>query len=68
MGLEYKIFISEDLDWFVAAKNVKPKPKVLYEGHNKEEAYESILKDLGIKVNEEERSMDGSYVPKSKDF
>lgn len=70
-NLEYKIFVSEGWDWFVAAKKGKLKPEVLYEGHDKDRAYESILKNLGISVPIEERSgmeETGTYIPKKKDF
>ncbi|MBM3200461.1 hypothetical protein FJZ53_05985 [Candidatus Woesearchaeota archaeon] len=66
--LEYRIFNSEEWDWFVAAKKDK-KLVVLYEGHDLKEAYRSILSDMGIEVAIEERIMDsGSYIPKDNDF
>ena len=70
-NLEYKIFRSVEGDWFVAAKRSEPEPKVLYEGHHLELAYESILNDLGIKVPHEERQgMEelGTYIPTREDF
>jgi len=73
-NLEFKIFTSEDLDWFVAARKGKGKdnPKVLYEGHDLEDAYKAILKEIGVDVPIEEREemedMQATYKPKKKDF
>lgn len=70
-NLEYKIFVSEEWDWFVVAKKGESEPKVLYEGHHKDKAYESILADLGVNVPIEERlgvEEIGTYIPTKKDF
>lgn len=72
-NLEYKIFTSEERDWFVAAKmeKGKSKPQVLYEGHDKDCALDAILKDLGYDIIIEERSgmeETGTYIPTKKDF
>ncbi len=69
-NLEYKLFCSEDYDWFIAAKNCDDEVKVLYSGDKKGEAYKSILKDIGIKVNIEEREMKDNegYIPTKDDF
>lgn len=70
-NLEYKIFTSEEWDWYIAAKKDKDKPKVLYEGHSLEKAYESILEDIGVDVPIEERpgmEETGTYTPTKEDF
>ena len=69
-NLEYKLFMSTEGDWYVAAKRTKDVPAVLYEGHNQEQAYEAILADLGVSIPLVEKDMDdsGTYIPTKKDF
>ncbi|MFA5887863.1 MAG: hypothetical protein WC852_04090 [Candidatus Nanoarchaeia archaeon] len=69
-GLEYKIFASEEWDWFVASKKGGKKPLVLYEGHDLKDAYKSILEDMGFNIPVEKRDMadTGGYEPVKKDF
>jgi len=72
MKTQYKIFRSESSDWFVAAKCAtggrNKKIEVLYEGHDLDCAYKSILEDFGLKVTIEERDMRDGYEPKESDF
>lgn len=73
MGWPYRLFASEDHDWFVAAKWYgESNPSVIYEGHSRSEAYRAILEDIGL----EEKHLDpieanmegGSYEPSASDW
>jgi hypothetical protein len=68
-SIDYRIFVSESYDWYVAAKRTAAEPQLLYEGHDLEKAYELVLKDMGIKIPILERDMEsGTYEPVREDF
>lgn len=70
-NLEYKIFCSEDLDWFICAKKRAEGIKVLYAGDKMSGAYKSILKDIGVKVilqAHKEAIQGDNYIPTPDDF
>jgi hypothetical protein len=68
--LMYKLFMSTEGDWYVAAKKTDENPIVLYEGHHHELALEAIVQDLGIEIPIVEKDMDdlGTYIPAKDDF
>jgi hypothetical protein len=65
----YKIFTCVDGDWFVAAKSIHGEPIVIFEGHSREQAYEAILEDMGVKTPFIVKDMEsGNYTPVREDF
>ncbi len=46
--IDYKIFTSEDWDWFVLIR--KSDKKILYTGNYREQAYVAYLKDIDIEL------------------
>lgn len=71
--MNYRLFVSMEYDWWVLAKidRKKKKVKVLYRGHNRDQAYEAWLEDLNVKPNAlicEVDMSSGDYEPTVKDF
>jgi hypothetical protein len=66
----YRIFVSEDGDWYVVGRRDGDAIEVLYQGHHYELALEAILVDLEddrpgcITVN----MSSGSYEPRLEDW
>jgi hypothetical protein len=65
----YRIFASEADDWYVASKlDEEGEITILYEGHDRDKALESIMDAEGCSFREIYKNMDGSYEPTMEDF
>jgi hypothetical protein len=68
---QYKLFMSDAGDWYVlAVLTEQNEVEILYEGHHREEALESMMNREGLYVpNSIEKNMtDGSYTPSRSDW